>query len=142
MSGLTTALIILLLFVTSLSVYWYRATRTAHAQLSRILHILTLSDGGVLCRREENRMVLTLLITHYPEIIRHHPSIVKNAKSQDLQLSALATIVTQTEWHDLPPTANPWPTTRLAQLHSHSTSDREPTISALFPVQVTGSSRS
>jgi len=142
MSGLTTTLLVLLILVTALNIYWYRATRTAHIQLARILHILRISEGGVLRRREENRAALTLLITHYPEIIRRHPSIVRIAKSHDLHLSALATIVTQTEWHDLPPTAMPWPTAHLTELQCPEASDHTPSLPLSSPVHLTASSRS
>ena len=142
MSGFTATLFVLLVLLTALSTYWYRATITSQTQLSRILHILRVSDGGVLCRREENRAALTLLITHYPEIIRRHPSIVTIAKFHDLHLSALATIITQTEWHDLPPTASSWPTERLAQLQCRETSELDPNLPVLFPVPVTEPSSS
>lgn len=116
MSLVTAALASLLLLTGFSSLYWYRAYVIAHRQQARLRHILTRSDGGILRRRAENRALLRSLLEHDPGFLQRHPQIITVAKLHDLHFSALATLLTHTEWHDLPSCPESWPAAQIRDL--------------------------
>lgn len=124
MSLVTAALVSLFLLTSFSSLYWYRACVIAHRQQTRLRHILTKSDGGILCRRTENRALLRSLLEQDPELLRRHPQIIAVAKLHDLHFSALATLLTHTEWHDLPSCPEPWPAAQIRDLGQTRLEDR------------------
>lgn len=136
MSLVTAALVSLLLLTSFSSLYWYRACVIAHRQQTRLRHILTKSDGGILCRRTENRALLRSLLEQDPELLRRHPQIIAVAKLHDLHFSALATLLTHTEWHDLPSCPESWPAAHIRDLGQTRLEDRPDVLQQYNPTSL------